>query len=270
MVDIEEIVEVIREREESMQFLLGFVAVTVIAIGVEWLLNWFGVPKWGIGAIMVYFSFVGIIGLLIEKERKELAEIEALDLIDHSEKLIAFEQQNSILNSDLQAQKEQGEKLALALEADRKNLARVTQLLRVTEADLSKCEQELSTCNAELNNALASASEESTRVKELESKCKELEASESARVKDVNSRCEKIIAHERASVKELEGKCAELLPLLDLYKAMKANKEAESVMRSRNADKSISQEEREEGKRLYKESKIKLEKAYEQVQVQQV
>jgi hypothetical protein len=144
-------IDTIRDSEHSLLFFGGLITALLIGIGADYFIHIAtgGHPLKGILSILLVFGYLGVIGLIIAKERKEEEELKAYI---REEEMIAAKQDLSIYHNQLgEANKLIAELKAKAVDIER--LSTAQRDLATAQRDLATAKQELSTARTELATA---------------------------------------------------------------------------------------------------------------------
>lgn len=226
---MEELTEIILEREETLKLFAGAIIIAALGVSIDICLDWYfqGRTFNGLATIMFLFLGLAIIGFLIAKEKKEIAELEVYD----------YESTIEALKADaIHSRGERDEALALlktataqAKESERlgKECERLRREQRTLRQSIATAQEEITTAEKALANAVANAKRESA-----------------------------------VAVAQLQSRVKSLTPYQDFYDAHCKYKDAMSIVNNRKA----SDEERAEAQQQKDEAKEAMKIATETIE----
>lgn len=233
--DFDEILDIVFEREETLQFVGAFVVTVLVGMGIDYL-YFEGSAGRGIFTIFFIATFMIVLFLLIARDKKDavtaksfLSQAIVTKAIQDSQQ--AIKERDEAVNT-LSTLQGDANKLRSNLEADRQALASVRSKYTTCKEELDKCVAELDKCQDKLRQVLDDASH-------LTQELKASTESNNALADQVSQLQEQVQASEGEALakwqderQKLLDKCQKLSPYYEFYKQFEAYKGAESVTRS--------------------------------------
>lgn len=219
----EDLIASARENENTALFFFLLFCFIGVGVGIDkFLLS--DVTTLGLTSILIPFCYLGIVGLLIAKERKEDKELDYLLSIQEKED---WESKTAEAEQKATAQEQLATDLQAQLDAERSKVK-----------GLVDAQTQLTTANgkiATLNEKLATVESELATAKDNLTTAKQAEATAVATVKKQLATVQSTVEELREDKKRLLGEISYLTPYHGFYTSYEKYKDAESIKNSRNS-----------------------------------